>query len=325
MHAKVQEKSSLEHLIQKWGCAASEAVLDFPCLLFQIPEVDGVIGYRVQSSCAVAIGDPICAKDELPRLTEAFYHYCQANRMNMIFIITSAGFAKWVTQHFCHALIEVGEELIFNPQFDPKEGPRGRRLRYKVSHVEQKGLEVREYLGEDPTIEQAMQQVGAAWLNNRTGPQIHLGHLDFFAHRSGKRWFYVKDKEQILGVALLCRLDACDGWLLKFLMVVPEAPRGTSEFLMSSLLDILRSENCHCLTYGIVPGIELGEITGIGRFSAWMVRKLFKIIRWLFKLDHRKLYWQKFRPKAEPSYVVFGTPNLSLKEVRAIINSLQID
>lgn len=320
-----EKKSLLEQWIHRWGCAVSETVLDSECFIFRTAGIDGFIGYRIKSSCAVVHGDPICPIEEMPRLAEAFHRYCQEKNLNIVYIITSKQFGNWAIQHLCSIMIQVGEELIFDPQKDPTEGSAGHRLRNKMNHVLHLGFKAHEYLSYDAKLEQSIQEAGAAWLKARKGPQIYLGPLNFFENRADKRWFYVAKGEQIIAAALLSRLKARQGWLLKFLITVPGSPRGTSEFLMISILEALRKENCHFLTYGIVPSDHLGEVIGVSKPYAWFGQAMFKLAKWLFKLNHRKMYWEKFNPKSEPAYILFSQPDVGLKEVQAIVQALKIE
>lgn len=148
--------------------------------------------------------------------------------------------------------------------------------------------------------------------------------LNFFKDRTGKRWFYVQYNNQIIAVALLSQLTH-RGWLLKFLIAAPESPRGTTEFLVSSIFQKLRSESCHFLTCGIVPAESLGEIIGLGKASAWLVRFLFKVTKKIFKLNWRKFYWLKFHPKTEPCYLLFSNPKMSINDIRAVLKALKYE
>jgi lysylphosphatidylglycerol synthetase-like protein (DUF2156 family) len=187
------------------------------------------------------------------------------------------------------------------------------------------GLRFHEYLISDKNIENSIDLLGKEWLKSRRGPQIHLGHLDFFTDRTNKRWFYVTQNEMVIGMVLLSRRDVEKGWLLKFFITHPKAPRGASEFMMVSILDTLRNENCHFLTYGIVAANHLGKIVGLNSFASWLARVGFTLTKWIFRLDRRKIFWKKFHPKMERSFVLFSKPSLGLRELRVILNSLKID
>lgn len=320
----MEEKYFIEDLICRWGGTVSEAALDPGGLFFRVSEIEGVIGYRIQSGCAVVFGDPICSIEETARLTEAFHKFCKNKNLGIIYISASEWFAKWaLKQNLCKVMIEAGEELIFNPQKDPKTGSKGYRLRNRLNHASNAGITVQEYLQQDENLENEIQCIANRWLQARHGPQISLGNLNFFENRNNKRWFFAKLKGEIIGVALLSKLDAHQGYMLKYLLTIPEMPRGSSELLMITILETLQKENCHFLAYGMVPTKQLGEIEGVGQLSKWFAQKIFKIAQWIFKLDQRKTYWEKFRPKTQRSYVLLS--KLGLKELQAIRKSLKID
>ena len=323
---KSRDISLIEKWVHRWGCSVSEAVLDSHFHYFLTPNIEGFIGYRAESGNAVVIGDPICPIEDMPCLTRDFHCYCQEKKMNIIYMIASESFAKWlIQQRHCNVMVEIGEELIFDPQYDPREGPHGSKLRNTVNHAHHLGLTVNEYLSHDVNLEHAIQQAGIEWLQGRRGPQIHLTDLDFFDIRTGKRWFYVKNATHMMGIALISKIEARQGWLLKSLIAVPGAPRGTSELLMTKVLDTLRGEDCHFLTYGIVPAKDLGEITGLGKCSTWLLKNGYKMVKWIFKLDQRQIYWQKFHPRAERNYLLFSQPYIDFQGVRSIFKSLKIN
>ncbi len=321
---KVNKESFLiEKWIQRWGKSISQVVLDGKCDFFCLTDVEGLIGYRIEYGCAVIFGDPICAIEDAPRLALAFQSYCQERNMNFVYLISSEEFAKWAINNLCEVMIQVGDELIFDPQSDFKDGHKGYKLRNKENHARKIGLSVEEYVSTDYEIEQEIEQAASAWLKARRGPQISLGPLSFFENRKDKRYFYIKDAERIIGAAMLSRIEMCQGWLLKFLVTVPKAPRGASELLMISILDHLRKENCHFLTYGMVPAKYLGEMKGLGKVSSWLAHTVFILAKWFFNLSQRKQYWQKFRPKTEPVYLLIHK-KLGLQEIRAIMKVLTI-
>lgn len=319
-----QEKNVIEKAIRRWGCAVSEAILDLDCSIYQIPQIEGFIGYRLISGCAVVYGSPVCAPNHVHQLAKAFQEYCKEKKWNYIYIIVNKEFSQWGIKNICNVMIEVGEELIFNPKNDPTEGHRGHRLRNKINHALHEGLKVHEYTQKDPALEQSMHDAGEAWLKARKGPQIYLGKMNFFNIDKDRRCFYVMHQNRVVGAALLCRLEAQRGWLLKYLIATPTAPRGTSELLMNSLLETLRGEGCHYITYGMVPSSRLGEIAGLGKFVTWIASWTFQLSKLIFNLNQRKTYWLQFLPKTEPAYLLFSSPKLRFQEISAVMKALKI-
>src|SRR5689334_8177934 len=82
--------------VRRWGGLTSSAVLDAVSKIFTIPTVDGLIGYRVESECAVVLGDPICAEKDIPELTHSFHQLCKEQNLSIVYISVSQQFASWL-------------------------------------------------------------------------------------------------------------------------------------------------------------------------------------------------------------------------------------
>lgn len=196
------ERSRIVELVRLFGGSTTDAVLDPSTKIFQLPGIDGFIGYRLTKSCAIVFGNPVCALENQPLLTHAFHAFAKQNKKNIIYVAVSQAFARWAVQHVCHSLVEFGEELVFDPVCDPREksGTHASLVRRKVKQAFREGVEVHEYLGDNTEIEKAIEQVGASWLESRKGAQIHISNVYLMDDKSGKRWFYAKKNNEIVGV-----------------------------------------------------------------------------------------------------------------------------
>ena len=304
-------------LFISYGTAASEAMFDFPCNFFRIPECSGVVAYRIESQCAVVFGEPLCPSHEKNQLLKAFHEYCQKVNLNDIYVIISQELANALMASHCSIMIESSKELIIDPDFDPIK--HSNRFRHRVEKAIKHGLTVHEYIPFDQEIETALKEIGIKWQAAIKGPHIYLGHLNFFENYAGKRWFYVKDKDEITSMVMLSRLDGQNGWLLKFLITAPTAVHDTSEFLMTSILDVLRKENCRFLSKGMIPADILGEVKGLGSFKESCARVTFKFISWMYRFHKRKEYWLRYNPQLLPTYLVFGRSSIGINEMKALM------
>lgn len=306
-----------KRLFIRYGSAASEAMFDFPCKFFQIPGCKGIIAYRIAHECAIVFGDPICPPEELACLAEAFYTHCRERNLNLIYVIVSKKFADMVDNHGCSISMEVCEECLIDPEFDPCHASS--RMRHRVNHALKHGLTMHEYIPFDPIVENRLKEIGSEWQKAIKGPNIYLGHLDFFQDYTGKRWFYVKDGESITSMAMLSKLEAKDGWLLKFLITSPEAIPDTSEFLMTSLLGTLKNENCRFLSKGMMPTTTLKDIRGLGLVATYASKHVYQVIGRIFKFAKRKEYWLRYNPRSEPAYLLLSSPRIGIQEIRALM------
>ncbi len=322
---KIRESLSIVDCVQKWGNATSIALLDPLCAIFSTPNNDGIIGYKIASRCAVVFGDPVCDAKDMPGLIHDFHAFCYLHNKQVIYLAISECFKQWAMQTHCRIAIGFGDEIILNPQRDPcaSKGKNASSLRNKYSFSMKQGITVSEYKGGDTDLEQSIEELAQKWLQGRKGLQMCLLHVDMFAHRTNKRWFYAHYKGQIVGVMMLNRLDAQAGWVMNLLVLAHDAPTTTSEFLLMRTLDVLRAEGCSVMTIGPSPGVQLGTIDGLARFTTWLTRKIYAFAKKICKLGNRQRYWKKFHPQMQPLYIV-SSGRLGFGQIFAIMKALNL-
>src|SRR5581483_5166099 len=257
------DRSRVVELVRKWGEVNTDGILDQTTQIFSVPHIEGLIGYRVELGNAVVYGDPVCAPSEKVALAKEFEAYCKTQKMVVIYIIVSEEFAQMAFDHLSFSLIEFGRKFILDPAHYIE--PKTSLLRKKVRQSSRHEVTIHEYTENDPTIEKSIEDVAHAWVKARKGIQIYLAELTLFADRIGKRWFYAKYQDKIVGVALLNKLESQEGWLLNNVMVAKDTPSGVSEHLVVSALQTIEKEQCHFVLIGPVPAKDLGKMVGLNR------------------------------------------------------------
>lgn len=322
--ANSYDRAHLVACVRRWGGATSDAVLDPAIEYFHFPGINGFIGYRREFNCAVVFGDPVCADSEKLLLAEAFDLFARETGSRIVYVGASHSFAEKVMGRLCGALIEFGEELIFDPSCDPRKrtGPNGSLVRRKVKRAVREGVSIDEYLENDLQLERAIEEIGAIWLSARRGFQIHISNVHLFDDRQGKRWFYAKQGEKIIGTISLNRLQAQEGWLINHLMVIPDAPNGTSELLLTSVLEILDREGCRYATVGMIAAKQLGRIEGLSPLSNRFARFAFAFARKIFDLGGLNTFWKKFHPDTQPSLLLFSSRKVGIREMMGISRAM---
>lgn len=319
-------KDQIVEIVRKYAGSMADAILDPSCQYFSTPNVEGIIGYRQELDSMVVFGDPVCASQDIPVLTKAFHEFCESKGKSVVYISASESFAKWAIQNVCHTMIEAGKECYINPQNDPRAqtGTHASLVRRKVKHAQKEDVVVLEYLKSDVMVQGAIEEVGKEWLHSRKGPQIYISHVHLFDNPKGKRWFYAKKNNEVVGVVLLNQLQSRNGWHLNHLMITPEAPHGTSELLVVSALDTVRNEGCHYVTFGTVPSKHLGKMEGMGKLSAWVTKFLFQCTRMIFHLDGHLSFWEKFHPEHLPVYILFSQSKVKIREMVGLMKAMNI-
>lgn len=317
-------RGPIVELVRRFGGSTADAILDPSIRYFQLDGVKGLIGYRLTRGCAIIFGDPTCALCDRDALARAFHLFAAKNNYRVIYISASQDYALWATQNICSSLVEFGEELIFQPPYDPRKnkGACGSLVRRKTKQAIREGVSIHEYIPHDSKIEESIEKVKDLWLESRSGPQVHISNAYLFTDTYGKRWLYAKHKEKVIGVIVLNQMQSQNGWLLNHLMVIPEAPNGVPELLMATALEMLEKEGSLFATVGSIAAPQVGQIRGMGIVSAWVARTVFKIANKVMQLGGLNTFWGKFQPTRKPSYLIFSHKKIGIKELMGLQQAL---
>lgn len=311
--------------IKEWGNHCSVAFLDPECQFFSIPGINGIIGYRNHANRTIIFGDPASELQDQLTLMQAFKDHCNQNRKSIICIGTSEPFTNQLLQQkICSSAITIGNEIILDSTIDPKShrGGDGSSLRNKWRYSIRSGLAVHEYKGDDTVIEQQLQQLHNLWHAHRKGPQIYLAQTDLFQHRKHRRWFYATHQNSIVGLVVITQLKAHEGFVINFLMLLPDAPTTTSEFIIMSVLEQLAQEGTATLSAGLIPKAELSSVYGFSSLSQLLIKQCYRIIHKRYRLHRKDQYWRKFAPHKKELFVLFEQPRVKTGDILGILHAL---
>ncbi|MFY7842970.1 MAG: phosphatidylglycerol lysyltransferase domain-containing protein [Rhabdochlamydiaceae bacterium] len=316
--------SYLTQLIQKWGNEVSLTLYDKSCLFFYSDKTEGVIGYRQHKNVVVVIGEPLAQKEDKWLLTEEFRHHCQKKGLSLLFLTVSKEFSAQICQTWNGSSLEIGTHLICDLNKDPQKGSLGRVIRRKTNHAKKLGVCIYEYQSDQPSSKKELEKLTTEWLKKRKGPQIYLADVDCFKGQKGKKWFYATHEGRIVGAIILHNLEQLSGYLVHIVMTSSSAPNGTGELLILKAMQALKQEGFKFISFGVAQIDEIGEMNGFSPFYKWIAKIGFKIAKKMFSLDGRRKFWEKFQPIQSPSYIVFDKKNITLKQLAALIKSLNI-
>lgn len=315
----IQNPEPLASFVKRLGNPQSTTLLHSPSNVFQISQVDGVIGYHLIGKCAVVIGDPICLPQDIAELIKAFHLHCQESHWKTVYLLAYRDFAYWLINNGCHSLIQVGSEISINPtNFEKKT-----KLQWKLNKAIKYGVQVKEYKDFNPLLENQMKNIIHTWLKQRRGPQIHLGEINFFNSDAEKRIFYAEHKDKIIGVLMLTPVDRYQGWVVSSYLAILGAPAGTTEHLLCTTVESLAKENCHFLCLGTISGTKFGEVIGLSPFGKIFANLIFRAARWIFKLDAKAIYLKKYHPFLRSTFLLCRN-KLTISELLAIKHVLNV-
>jgi lysylphosphatidylglycerol synthetase-like protein (DUF2156 family) len=318
--------SDVADWVQRFGGSVSHVTSDPRCGRFSAPGIRGLIPFRRGVRCLVGIGDPICDARDTDGLAERFRRDCAGRGLSTVFAAASESFASRCVARG-YAAIEFGEELIFDPQRDPRVGADGRELRKKLNRAARAGVIADEHARGFGAreAEREMETVANGWLSARWGPQIFITPLSLFAERQGRRWLCARHGERMIGVLSLLRVQVRRGWVFEHLVALPDAPQGTTELLVTSALDVLRGEGCRYATFGPSTLERLGRMWNVGSYGEAVGRAVFSSTARFFHLQSLSHYRRKFQACAiEPSYLLFHPARFGLCEATGLLRAFNL-
>lgn len=315
-------------IIRKYAGSLSDALLDPDCFFFESEGIEGIIGYKKTKNCFIVIGDPVSNNDDKLKLAMAFDHYCKQLHKTPLYFIASKGFLdQSYLSKITKAYICFGKEFYLNPQKNPKKltGSHACLIRRKIKHSQNEGVEVKEYKDFDKKIELDSEHIAKVWLDSRTGFQAYISHVRLFDNRSGKRWLFATHKEKIIAVVVLNQVKDKQGWHLNHLMTLPNSPNGTSEALVQKAIDILEDEGCQFLSFGQSPSNKDFDSFGFNKITTLFIKIIFKLFLKLSNLDKHSVFWEKFEPDSKPTYILFPTHTIHIKELWALVKAINLE
>lgn len=307
----VGELMGLVDLVRRFGGVLSPVVFDPVCELFTAHGIPGTAPIRRSvGDVAVAVGDPLCAPQAHERMLGAL-----ADRFGTVVVAGASAELAAIGRALGWAVIEFGEQVTIDPRRERPRGRRGHELNRKLRHARRAAVDVREYVdvpSRDAGLERALDAVARRWLEGRRGLQIFVAHIDLFAPRALRRWFYATWNGRVVGVQSLVQLDARSGYLLEHLLTTDDVPAGTAELLVAATLDALGREGCPFVSFGISTAAALGHMSGLGPRSIWLGRWFFGHAQKGFRLDSISRFRKKFGDvTVEPSFLLFHPPRVT--------------
>lgn len=313
------------HCIKEWGNHCSVAFFDPACQFFKFPEIHGIIGYRTYKNVAIMFGDPASAPKDQLILFKTFKTFCKEQKKRIVCIGTSKLFTgQLLNEHLCSSALTIGNEILLDASIDPKNhrGGDGSSLRNKWRYSIRRGLAVHEYKGANTTIEQQLEQLHQEWRHHRKGAQIYLAETELFHHRLNRRWFYATHQNSIIGLLMLTQLNAQQGYVINFLMLSPNAPTTTSEFIIMSVLERLADDGTVTLSAGLIPQENIQLLDGFGSLSQLLIKQCYRMLHKKYKLHRKDQYWRKFAPYKKELFLLFESKPIKIGDIWGILHAL---
>lgn len=328
--AKFRHESAADHdLAKALPIVASQGVADANLVRMGDKQIlmsesgQCFIMYGVQGRSWVALFDPIGNQDEASELLWRFVEMAQAaGGRAVLYQITPA------TLTFCAdagmRAYKLGEAASVDlPGFDLKGG-RMANLRQTVSKAQREALEFHVAAAGDEVdaVMDELRLVSDSWLQQHDTREktFSLGAFDPDYIRA-QPVAILRQQEKIVAFATLLITDTKDEGSVDLMRFLPDAPKGSMDFLFVRIIEYLRDQGFRTFNLGMAP------LSGMSRRESAPVWDriggvIFEHAERFYNFKGLKAYKSKFAPRWEPRYIAVSgnaSPVMAIMDVTVLI------
>jgi len=316
------ERDRVRTLLQRYGRSAIAyfALLSDKAYFFSEPG-HAVLAFKVVGNTAVVMGDPIGDESEFPPLLDAFHEHCELDGWAYAFHQVTPRYLDLYARHGLKAL-KIGEEAVVAAKEFTLSGTSAKHLRATMNRFAREGY--RTEVVEPPHSEELLRRLRAvsdAWLaeGRRRERTFTLGQFD----------------ESMLQDCPIMLVRAPDETIVAFANIIPSynlpdgnfdmlrygsEPKAAADLLYVSLIQYFGERGFDGVDLGLAP--FSGVAASAPRSPAERAMNLlYRRGSFLFRYAGLREFKEKFRPRWEPRYLIYGSdlqlPGIALAVARA--------
>jgi lysylphosphatidylglycerol synthetase-like protein (DUF2156 family) len=209
--------------------------------------------------------------NDVEALCSAFHAFCDANGWSIVYISTTKEFGAYARRQGL-GVIRYGTERLVSVESFLKRDAYSRHLREKLRRAERDGVVLERYRGAvspNEALERTLDDVAREWAASRHGLQVYLAPIELFRARELREWFYAVHQGQVVGVLAAIHFKRCRGYAFEHVLVLRDAPAGTSELLIVRAVESLARDGHAWASFGAQVDASLGDFAGISNTAAW--------------------------------------------------------
>ncbi|KAF5638097.1 phosphatidylglycerol lysyltransferase [Fusarium sp. NRRL 52700] len=302
-------KAAFKHDYQSYAQTSHMGILDPAYKVFVSNKGYGSLIYKLHARTIVVAGDPLCSEFHRKALFSELRRYRWAHGLSLAFVGISEEFAKyahqqgWATMHF-------GHEAVLNPLtnkvLQKKAGKRIISQNKQLLDPKRGGITMNFYspaVNEaDPELERQLQALYDDWREDRNrkhgdGSQAFVTVYDLFSLPQATIFLYTSDRDgKINGLATLRELGAERGYHLDPCIASQDAPRGISDLLVVTAMEMLKASDVGYMSLGFEPLDEVHEVTGSSQLVSRLWKDGYNQMIQSVPVNGKATYFKKFCP-----------------------------
>ncbi|CED82283.1 Putative cytochrome c oxidase, subunit COX19 [Phaffia rhodozyma] len=331
---KKEKHPKLEDLIAKYGDSTSTAWTDEGYEIWREERHGYAIGFTDSKGHAITWGSPLCPQSALPDVIRDYTDWLKHHRrLKPIWLNCNEGTEQILTNglHW-HALAVTNEQRV-SPQGRPKnhqanddDSDDGRAIEKKVHQAQNKGVTVELIEREiKADLRKEIEDGIARWQENRkSSKQIHTTSIRPFTDAEHRTYLIARNAEgHVVGFTVLHHLAAENGLQIKWSLMFPGAPNGTSELLLTEAMKVMSGAGVKTATFGAGAADHLEAVNSISKFQAKILSGVYSRVSKSFGLSRKTGFREKFGAEEEKLYICYPSHGLGMSGIQAIMGAFK--
>ena len=216
---------------------------------------DALVGYVRHGRVRVAAGAPICPADRVATVAAAFERDARSHGERNLWVGAGTRLERVLASDRSHATLPLGAQPWWDPRRWHVDGADRASLRAQLHRARNKGVEVESW--PPPIAAQrrpALQRILDGWLATRGLPPLHfLIEPQTLDRLDDRRVFVAVRGTTPIAFMLATPIPARRGWLIEQWPRLPQAPNGTVELLLDTVMRALGTDGAEQVTLGLAP------------------------------------------------------------------------
>jgi phosphatidylglycerol lysyltransferase len=290
-------------------------------------QFDGVIGFVQTNTHYIVAGSPISSEEHLAEITSEFLDIALTNNKKVCFFGAQERIAVILSTFAPTSTIVLGAQPAWKPKewlasVGTKQSLRAQLLRARNKYVVTKIIE-RDF----DVIRHELKNCLEEWISTRHLPSMHFLVEPNTVDRLEDRILCIAEKENsIVGFCIASPIPLRNGWLIEQIVRSEDAPNGTAELLLFTLITDIQKRNSSFITLGLSP---LSQYYQLPLHHPWWLNLLLRSVRsygtFLYNFTGLELFKAKFLPTMwEPVFAITNERKPTLSTLYAIATAFSV-
>ena len=322
-NATEDERRQAQTLVEQYGHSSLARFCLLPDKSYYFsPTGKTTIAYVAKGKSAIALGDPIGAKEDLETAIAGYQEFCDRNDWHPAFYQTLPENLTLYRRHGFQTL-KIGEEAVIDLKTFTTQGKAGKSLRPSVNKFQKLGYQVKFY--ELPIADELLAElkiISDEWLEEMEGAekQFSLGWFDYDYLRGCEIAVVESEQGKAVAFANVVPEYQVNEITIDLMRRCSDAEKGVMDFLFISMFQHFKSSGYDSFNLGLSALSGVGATKDSPRLERGL-NYLYEHLNRFYNFKGLHGFKEKFNPRWESRYLIYPSlaalPDVVVSLVRA--------